>query len=442
MGQINSATQGRQRQESRLQGGGASAAAGGSVNNEATCEVVGGSSAPPSVQTSEHDGPSERRSRRESVRRSLLGKIKLSSSGSSHDMQGSAVKPDDKRRWRVSRRWSKSPAVPLSDPIDNTPTEGLPAHQDSADEASRQELEAHNSYQAQEVGEVVHIIDKSTQEESLPESTVREDANLAGPSSTPTDATLCDDSTCTPPPAEVQDKSMTDLSSTSGKIEVEGRIPDTVELDMHSGTPNGHTVSEPPAILVEGTPVVINESTTNGLDGNAGENQASPSITGQAGSRPGHEERTPRPFSPGGTLVVVHGVVHTTDTTAAAPDPSGSSSEMISSARPSSQRNSLLPNILRRRNSGTSVRSRGSVAESSAVDAGSSQTHNTNSLREASNNTVLDTPTESAASDSTGSGTSGATASSIPLAPTGETQDLPRRTVMSHSVDILGALLR
>lgn len=439
MGQINSATQGRQRQGPRLQGNEASAV-GGSVNNEATSEVVGGSSAPPSVQTSKQDGPTEKRSRRESVRRSLLGKIKSSSSGSSHDMQGSAVKPDEKRRWRVSRRWSKSPAVPLSDPIDNTPLEGLPAHQDSADEASGQELEVHNSYQAQEVGEVVHIIDKSTQEESLPESTVREDANLAGPSSTPTDATLCDDSTCPLPPVEVQDKIVTGISSSTGKIaEVEGRIPNTVDLDMHSGTPSGHTVSEPPAILVEGTPVAINESTANGLDGNTGGNQASPSIAGQAGSRPGHEERTPRTFSPGGTLVVVHGVVHTTDT---APDPSGNSSEMISSARPSSQRNSLLPNILRRRNSGTSVRSRGSVAESSAVDTTSSQTHNTNSIGEASNNTVLDTPTESVASDSTRSGTSGGTASSIPSAPTGETQDLPRRTVVSHSVDILGALLR
>ena len=423
MGQINSTSQTRTHSPNGVNSD-RNGSTGRPIDNGVALDVVEGDAATSgSVVANQDNVAPKKRTRTESVRKSVLSRIGLNSSKQTRD-----VRPTDKK-WRVSRRWSKAPVEPSPNPSENAPNPQL-ISQGEVSNPSDSCVVTNNTLPAHDSGKAIEPSDNSVAQQSTPLLT-SENGAASGSSSRCTTITTPNDNIPAPPSVHEKGEekaAATGASSNSDEADMSSQLPENAS--------NIHSVSESPVDAMTGN---LSEPSSLEPQGTLGDNQRSPPNPTQLTQ----EERALRHFSPGGTLVVVQGVVHTTETPRATNSTSSehlrATSEAASTSGSRSQRNSLLPNFLQRRNSGTSVQSRGSFAENGieetlgehmqneiAVEGGSSSDLNISSGNASSGSSIPETAM-----------------SSSPSSTDSENQGTPRRAhATSNSVDVLGALLR
>ncbi|OCH91123.1 hypothetical protein OBBRIDRAFT_834473 [Obba rivulosa] len=304
----------RSRRASRTLAPPGPSASGSSVNTDnSNGDTIVASSTPSSA--------SSKRSKRSSLRRSILRYLPRShsSSNSLHEPYSETEGTEQrKKRWRSSRRWSKAP-MRTSNLRESTSGDTLRAGNEErvGDAVSG---ESSSGTQLHSRTPITHpsstpLVDPNSQPPSEPEHNLTERASDRpnGPSSTP-------------PTSEP-------LSSGAPR----SQTSDEIRRDISDFLGNG-----PSLTATTTTPAAESGATARGIRPSI--TSAAPSANPGPTAEQGHDfaQQVPRQFPPPGTLVVVQGVVNTTDapTTAQSPPGRGTSSAPSSAPEDSSLRQS------------------------------------------------------------------------------------------------------
>ena len=245
--------------------------------------------------TTEAATVTNKRSRRASLRRSILGLIPSSSSSSStrsrkdSSSSGSESSQSPRKRWRSSRRFSKAPAS-LSDLAETS-------QQPGAQHADREPASAEGS-----------VSDISSGR--LPQSQIN------GPS---TSSTAPLPSTSRIAVAE-QDRTPKQSSSSTVRLDSAAQVSTIVPTEPANPAPTHPTTEEIRREVAEflnghAEEPVAPSSGDSEIAANEGSREPQPT-NGDTNNSP---QTSPQHFPPPGTLVVVQGVVNTTDTPHASP---------------------------------------------------------------------------------------------------------------------------
>ena len=235
--------------------------------------------------TIEPTAPASKRSRRTSLRRSIFGLIPSSSSSSStrsrkdNSSSNSDSSQSLRKRWRSSRRFSKAPAH-LTDLAESTQPPGAP---DSDREVVEESLETGIS----EISSGTHSLSQ------------------AGPS---TSSALSQSST------PGNDKPPKQSGSTASRIDSQPSVPASVVPEPALGVSTHPTTEEIRREVAEFLNVHAEESGVNPNDSENVTSTGPREANTAAGDANVSPQTSPQQFPPPGTLVVVQGVVNTTDT--------------------------------------------------------------------------------------------------------------------------------
>ncbi|KAH8114586.1 hypothetical protein DFH11DRAFT_172734 [Phellopilus nigrolimitatus] len=304
---------------------------------------------------------------RRSLRNSVVGLMSPSSSTQNGEGDASRSGVESGKWWRRSRRWSKTPAVSRPDSVGGDAAAGLtqPILEDLPSSQAAREPAVTNASLPN------YDIRSTSGDDSTPQSSVDEPpldrANLISETTSHHGArsnTLISKGK----------ETSSDVSATARLAQGDSKEGEQTNQPSASRQSSSLDSASPPR-ETEAAPTI--DQVSEGRSGSIVNEVPSPASS-QTETRPPQDNHPLRQFPPAGALVVVQGVVHTTDSARQTQGETGpapqSGPPMLSPttdadvsqqqhSRPSTgpQGNGLLANLLRRRNSTTSLGPRTSV---------------------------------------------------------------------------------
>lgn len=477
MGQLNSSTAARDRTSSTNTASESQAlAALGSPASSSELEA-GGTADGTSSGSARRNAQATKRSRRESLRRSIVGLVKSDSTAASDDARAKNADSESRRRWRRSRVVSETPAL-----------HGAESQQiDTISESTVRPSDEDSPVGTADKTAAVASVDSSTMpdEVSIPRQTA--DVVVAGPpthDATPSRAILESAPLINSAASSTAGQSSSSAHTQETRPSTDEMMNDVVDAGTADGDDHDRSSGREPGAGAHPFPTNVIESVLDpseadehmdplgdasvleGLEG------ILPPLPPPAESRSAPDQPQTARF-PSGTLVVVQGVVHTTDASRAAPSnssqparnaetnaasstPSATASPTSVSGAPSpsaraappSQRNALLSSILRHSPPSLHPRRTREAEDIIGLPRSADIPHPRQLFSRSEAVAEQQLPTSSSSSTAPSSSSSPAS-HSVPLTPStstlssadGPSPGTGRPQLSSNSMDVLGALL-